>query len=145
MRSLRRPAAGWAVLPFFLLPGAGWAFDNPGSQADNLRDGEGVEAVRENCLYCHDDSYIVSLRLPREEWESVLEVMVGMGMPPLEGEVLDAVLGYLSTVQGTDAGGAGDGDRVSANAGGEARDLPDLPWAEPRYRPNPLNWHRPRG
>ena len=34
----------------------------------------------------HDDSYIVSAKLGREDWDGVLELMLGMGMPPLDAE-----------------------------------------------------------
>lgn len=126
-------AAAWTVAS---------ASEGTAGQWDNLKDGEGVEVVREQCLACHDDSYIVSLRLPREEWEEVLEIMVGMGMMPLEGELRETVLGYLSTAQGVDEpeGSSDDADAAeepSENAG------PDLPWAEPRYAPTPLAWRRP--
>ena len=51
------------------------------------QESDGRALIDENCLYCHDDSYIRSLNLPREEWEGVLDMMIGMGMPPLESEV----------------------------------------------------------
>lgn len=107
--------------------------------ADNLKDGENVEIVREQCLACHDDSYITSARFAREEWDELLDVMVGMGMAPLDDETRGKVLDYLETVQG--AGGDGDGEGTSgATAAG-----PDWPWGEPLYSPNPLDWSRPRG
>lgn len=107
---------------------------------DNLEDGEGVELVRENCLACHDDSYIVSLRLPRESWGETLEMMLGMGMPPLDPEVREQVLDYLEAVQGLDRADGGDagGDGAGNAAGFES------PWANPLYEPNPLDWPRPR-
>ena len=120
----------------FALAGAPAATAN---QYDNLKDGEHVDVVREQCLYCHDDSYIVSLRLARDEWEEVVDLMVGMGMPPLEGEVRDAVLDYLETAQGANDPGEGGGSDTGADAPA------DLPWSEPLYPPNPLSWHRPRG
>ena len=128
---------GWLAIPLALSSSAAAE-----RQFDNLKDGEHVEVVRENCLYCHDDSYIVSLYLGREEWEEVLDVMVGMGMPPLEGEVRDAVLDYLAAAQGVREPEAGGGSE--AEAGEEAAELVELPWAEPLYPPNPLSWHRPR-
>ena len=68
--------------------------------------------------------------------------MVGMGMMPLDGEVRDTVLDYLSTAQGLDepegrSDEADAAEAVSEDAG------PDLPWAEPRYAPVPLTWRRP--
>lgn len=106
---------------------------------DNLEDGEGVELVRENCLACHDDSYIVSLRLSRKAWGETLEVMSGMGMPPLDPEVREQVLDYLEAVQGLDRaeGGGADGADGGNAAGFES------PWANPLYEPNPLDWPRP--
>lgn len=107
---------------------------------DNLKDGEGVELVRENCLACHDDSYIVSLRLSREAWDDTLEVMLGMGMPLLDPAVREQVLDYLESVQGLDRADGGDADSDSAgNAAGF-----ESPWANPLYEPNPLDWPRPR-
>lgn len=129
-----RPAAALFLLPLF-------AAASPASQLpprDNLKDGEGVALVREHCLYCHDDSYIVSANLSREHWQEVLDLMLGMGMPPLEPEVHEQVLDYLAATQGTEAEDAAEpNDRA-------AEPLPDLPWAEPRYRPNPVDWRRPR-
>ena len=106
--------------------------------SDNLRDGEGVALVRENCLDCHDDSYIISAKLGREDWDGVLELMLGMGMPPLDAEVREQILDYLESTQGA---GAEKGTEADPSAGEPA---PDLPWANPRYRPNPLYW-RERG
>ena len=108
------------------------------SPADGLKEVEGVELVRENCLYCHDDSYIVSADLSREHWGEVLDLMLGMGMPPLDPEVRAQVLDYLAATQGTEAQDVGEAE------GPTAESLPDLPWAGPRYRPNPLHWKKPR-
>ncbi len=105
--------------------------------SDNLKDGENVEIVRNNCLACHDDSYITSARFPRSEWDELLDVMVGMGMEPLDDETRNKVLDYLESVQGADSGdgdgpGGGDGSGVA----------PDWPWAEPLYPANPVSWGR---
>lgn len=107
---------------------------------DNLKDGEGVALVRENCLACHDDSYIVSLRLSREAWDETLEVMLGMGMPPLDPEVRGQVLDYLETVQGLESA---EGDGAGGEDSGDAAGF-ESPWANPLYEPNPLDWNRPR-
>ena len=107
---------------------------------DNLKDGEGVELVRENCLACHDDSYIVSLRLSRESWGETLEVMLGMGMPPLDPEVREQVLDYLEAVQGFESA---EGRGAGGEDGGNAAWF-ESPWANPLYEPNPLDWPRPR-
>ena len=105
--------------------------------ADNLKDGENVEIVRNNCLACHDDSYITSAKFERSEWEELLEVMVGMGMEPLDDETRGKVLDYLETVQGPGGGDAGD-EEESALA-------PDWPWGEPLYPSNPVDWSRGSG
>ena len=100
---------------------------------------EGRALIDENCLYCHDDSYIRSLNLERSEWEEVLDLMIGMGMPPLEPEVQERVLDYLEEEHGV----GGEGPGASGGAAGPASpgsETPDLPWAFPRYRPNPLVW-----
>ena len=97
------------------------------------QESDGRALIDENCLYCHDDSYIRSLNLPREEWEGVLDMMIGMGMPPLEAEVQEKILDYLEEEHGPRE------SSPSAGAGAPV-DAEDLPWAFPRYRPNPLYW-----
>lgn len=105
----------------------------PGLAAGQESDGRAL--IDENCLYCHDDSYIRSLNLPREEWEGVLDMMIGMGMPPLDPEVQEQILDYLEEEHGPRESSPSPGAGASADAGTE-----DLPWAFPRYRPNPLYW-----
>ncbi len=100
-------------------------------QTDNLKDGPHVELVREQCLACHEDSYITSAEFDRETWDEMLDVMVGMGMEPLDDESREKVLDYLEATQGPESEGEGEGG-------------PETPWAEPRYRPNPLDWTRTR-
>lgn len=137
--SLRRvvPVVGMTALLSFALPPEAAAQLPP---SDSLKDGEGVELVRENCLACHDDSYIVSAKLSREHWDELLDLMLGMGMPPLDPEIRDQVLDYLEATQGpNDEGDAAEGSSANSES------APDLPWAEPRYRPNPLHWGKPRG
>lgn len=137
---LRAALAGLGLL-FAGSAGAGGAVpERQYGPTDNLKDGAGVELVRENCLACHDDSYIVSLRLSRQSWGETLEVMLGMGMPPLDPAVREQVLDYLEAVQGLDRadGGDADGDSAGNAAGFES------PWANPLYEPNPLDWPRPR-
>lgn len=99
------------------------------------QESDGRALIDENCLYCHDDSYIRSLNLPREEWEGVLDMMIGMGMPPLEPEVQEQILDYLEEEHGPRESSPSPGAGASADAETE-----DLPWAFPRYRPNPLYW-----
>ncbi len=105
--------------------------------ADNLKDGEHVEIVRSNCLACHDDSYITSARFERSEWDELLDVMVGMGMEPLDDDTRGKVLDYLETAQGPDSG--------EAESGGSSALAPDWPWGQPLYPPNPVDWSRPAG
>ncbi len=104
---------------------------------------EGRALVEENCFFCHDDSYIRSARLDREQWEEVLDMMIGMGMPPLESDVQEKVLDYLEEEHGPRApsgnsAGAPAGDAASVPGADDLMD--ELPWAYPRYRPNPLYW-----
>ena len=99
---------------------------------------DGRALIDENCLYCHDDSYIRALNLPREEWEGVLDMMIGMGMPPLESEVQEKILDYLEEEHGPRESSPSSGSGASAHA-----ETGDLPWAFPRYRPNPLYWREP--
>ena len=99
------------------------------------QENDGRALIDENCLYCHDDSYIRALNLPREEWEGVLDMMIGMGMPPLEPEIQEQILDYLEEEHGPRESSPSPGAGASADAATE-----DLPWAFPRYRPNPLFW-----
>ena len=121
------------ALLFAALPWGAPAFER--NQTAGSGD-EGRALIDENCLYCHDDSYITSLNLGREEWEGVLDLMIGMGMPPLEPELQEKILDYLEEEHGPreSSGSAG----AAPASGGSA--APDLPWAYPRYRPNPLYW-----
>ncbi len=98
---------------------------------------DGKALVEENCLFCHDDSYIVSLNLAREEWGDILMMMLGMGMPPLEPEVEEQILDYLEENHGPDDSSGSSGGETAAQASDPGE---DLPWAYPRYRPNPLFW-----
>ena len=102
------------------------------------QESDGRALIDENCLYCHDDSYIRSLNLPREEWEGVLDMMIGMGMPPLDPEVQEQILDYLEEEHGPRESSPSPGAGASTDAAAE-----DLPWAFPRYRPNPLYWREP--
>lgn len=99
------------------------------------QESDGRALIDENCLYCHDDSYIRALNLPREEWEGVLDMMIGMGMPPLEAEVQEQILDYLEEEHGPRESSPSPGAGASADTETEV-----LPWAFPRYRPNPLYW-----
>ncbi len=89
-----------------------------------------MELVREQCLACHEDTYITSAEFDRETWDEMLDVMVGMGMEPLDDENRQKVLDYLEATQGP-------------KSEGESAEM-QTPWAEPLYRPNPLDWTRPR-
>ena len=102
------------------------------------QENDGRALIDENCLYCHDDSYIRALNLPREEWEGVLDMMIGMGMPPLEPETQEKILDYLEEEHGPRESSPSPGPGTSADAETEV-----LPWAFPRYRPNPLYWREP--
>ncbi len=122
-----------------LLPVAGFGAQQEPAEAPESAGEEvdGQALLEENCLACHDDSYIVSSKLSREHWDGVLDLMLGMGMPPLAPEIRDQLLDYLSTEYGPDEPGDGSGS-VAAEA-----EAPDLPWATPRYPPNPLDWKKP--
>lgn len=102
------------------------------------QENDGRALIDENCLYCHDDSYIRALNLPREEWEGVLDMMIGMGMPLLEPEVQEQILDYLEEEHGPRESSPSSGAGASADAETEV-----LPWVFPRYRPNPLYWREP--
>lgn len=101
----------------------------------DAQEDDGRALIDENCLYCHDDSYIRALNLPREEWEGVLDMMIGMGMPPLDPEVQEQILDYLEEEHGPRESSPSAGAGAPTDAETE-----NLPWAFPRYRPNPLYW-----
>ena len=100
---------------------------------------EGRALIDENCLDCHDDSYITSLNLGREQWGEVLELMIGMGMSPLEPEIQEKVLDYLEEEHGPRVN-MGLARAVPTSEALVSPESQDLPWAFPRYPPNPLYW-----
>ena len=126
-----------------LLPAAASAGgEEPGVPAHSAwQESDGRALIDENCLYCHDDSYIRALNLPREEWEGVLDMMIGMGMPPLEPETQEQILDYLEEEHGPKDSSPSPGAGAAADA--ETAETEVLPWAFPRYRPNPLYWREP--
>ena len=115
----------------------------PGNQAaERAATDDGLALIEENCLFCHDDSFIRSANLNRDQWEQVLDLMLGMGMAPLEPEVQETVLDYLEENHGTRPPSSA-GNKAAASSKEAASSEPgmeDLPWAFPRYRPNPLFW-----
>ena len=133
----------FAPLFSFAVSAAASAGERQFGPTDNLVDAEGVELVREYCLACHDDSYIISMNVSREAWDDTLVLMLGMGMPPLDPEVHEKVLDYLEETQGA----ASSEEGTDSGAPGGAPDAADFasPWATPAYHPNPLDWNRPRG
>ena len=137
------PAAALGLLPFSAFavennPAAN-AVARVSQTAESNGDQEGRALMEENCLVCHEDSYIRSAHLTRDQWGEVLDLMIGMGMPPLEPEIQTTVLDYLEENHGPrgESGTAASNPAAgaSANSGME-----ELPWAYPRYRPNPLIW-----
>ena len=140
------PATAIALLPFAavaveggpaasaLVPGSQTTGQTTGSAGEN----DGWELIDENCLACHDDSYIVSAHLTREQWEEVIDMMFGMGMPSLEPDVQTKILDYLEEAHGPrKASGSGNNAAAPGSSDAEAE---ELPWAFPRYRANPLYW-----
>ena len=135
---MKRPllVAVLALLPLaaFAVPERGASF---GSAVFQETDGRAL--MEENCLACHEDSYIVSAHLSRDQWGEILDMMIGMGMPPLEPEIQEKVLDYLEENHGP----RGESGSAASNpAAGASADpgMDELPWAYPRYRPNPLIW-----
>lgn len=82
----------------------------------------GRDTVLANCLACHSTALITQNHMTRARWDETLTWMQEkQGLweiaPPDRAFILD----YLELTQGVE-GAAGE----------------DSPWAEPRYRPNPL-------
>lgn len=60
--------------------------------------GEGRDFVGNMCGACHSLAIVKQQRLPREEWDKLLDWMVSeQGMPPLEPDERKTVLDYLTT------------------------------------------------
>ena len=137
---MKRPilVAALALLPFTAL--AGPERDASGMAFTQEQDGQVL--LEENCLACHDGSYITSANLTREQWGEVLDLMLGMGMPPLEPDVQKKVLDYLEETHGPRKSSGSGGERPAMEASSDSG-TDDLPWAFPRYRPNPLYWKEP--
>lgn len=131
-----------APLFFLAVSASAFAGESQFGPTDNLVEAEGVELVREYCLACHDDSYIISMNVPRDAWDDTLVLMLGMGMPPLDPEVHEKVLDYLEETQGVAS--SEEGTDSGETGGAPAADFAS-PWATPVYHPNPLDWNRPRG
>jgi cytochrome c len=92
--------AGWgAVAP------AARAADEPQpagtpeqEEFEGLPEGLGREAVYFNCTACHSIKQVDQQRMTREDWDKLLDVMVGNnGMHPLQPWARTRVLNYLAT------------------------------------------------
>ena len=92
--------AGWGdVIP------AAWAADAPQvsdtpeqEEFEGLPEGLGREAVYFNCTACHSIRQVDQLRMTREDWDKLLDVMAeSNGMHPLQPWARTRILNYLAT------------------------------------------------
>jgi len=68
-----------------------------------LPEGPGREAVYFNCTACHSIKQVNQQRMPRQEWDQLLDVMVEKnGMHPMQPWARTYVLNYLATHFGPD-------------------------------------------
>jgi len=97
----------------------------PPTPQDGLVEAEGVQWVRAHCTACHSPALVVQQGMSRERWQHTIEWMQEtQNLWPIPDVQLNPLLDYLAT-----------------NYGEQSADTADLPWAAPRYRPNPL-WQR---
>ena len=87
-----------------------------------LKPGEGRALVISNCIGCHSPMLIAAHRLDRRRWEETLTTMKKHGLWTLPANYKNQILEYLVAHQGPLA----------------EHEAKDTPWAQPRYRPNPL-------
>jgi len=88
-----------------------------------LAEGKGREMVIGNCIGCHSPRLIAAQRMDRANWDLTLTSMTKKhGLWTIPPAVKEQILDYLSTHQGPLP----------------ESELKDTPWAQPRYRPNPL-------
>ena len=88
-----------------------------------LTEGKGREFVIGNCIGCHSPRLIAAQRMNRTEWDKTLTTMTKKhGLWTIPDSVKSQILDYLSTHQ----------------APLPESELKDTPWAQPKYRPNPL-------
>lgn len=89
-----------------------------------LMPGAGRGLVLTHCTACHSTALVVSFRATRDGWDAIITRMQEEeGLWQFTPEDREAMLDYLATVQGL---------------GSSARELPESPWAQPRYPPNPI-------
>lgn len=118
-----------ALIAFAVVALAGWdvaasAASDPEPKAkdvefEGLPEGPGREAVYFNCTACHSIKQVNQQRMPREEWDQLLDVMVEKnGMHPLQPWARTYVLNYLATHFG-----AADEEDWDGLPPGDGRDL----------------------
>lgn len=94
------------------------------SASTELAPGDGRDLVLAACTGCHTTELIVASHMSRKSWETTLTWMEEtQGLSPLEPAVRKAILDYLERTQGLS---------------GAEEDETTSPWAQPRYRPNPI-------
>lgn len=94
MKYLTRFSWGFAAAALcaaLALPAA--AFDDP----EDMPEGEGRETTFFSCIACHSMQVVTRQGMTRPMWEDTIRLMVERhGMPELDPEDYEEILGYLS-------------------------------------------------
>ena len=87
--------------PKHLLAAAAFTvFSASAFSADQLISGPGSTLTQARCVLCHDAGLIVGVRLNRDGWQEMVNLMLTRGMPPLSDSELTVILDYLTTFYG---------------------------------------------
>ncbi|CCQ89628.1 putative Sulfite:cytochrome C oxidoreductase, subunit B [Nitrospina gracilis 3/211] len=93
-----------------------------------LPQGEGRDAVMDNCTACHNAALILQNRMSRSEWDALITWMQDkQGLWELEPDVRKTILDYLARYRGPTATAPGGEGGPHTN-----------PMYEFHYPPNPL-------
>ncbi len=65
-----------------------------------LPEGQGRQAVIENCTACHSPSTMLQQpRIPREKWEAEVAKMIKLYKAPVDPEAIPQIIDYMMHVQ----------------------------------------------
>ena len=75
--------------------GGNFYLTSHGDAAKGLPDGEGRLIVEDVCSVCHSVDMVTARGRSREEWQAVVDMMIGQGAP-LHDDEIEPVVRYLS-------------------------------------------------
>ena len=94
----------------------------PDAPVQGLLPGRGRGLILTNCTVCHSAALVTAYHATREGWDAVITRMQQEeGLWGLTTEDRNQMLNYLTMTQGPATGS-----------------LPETPWAQPLYPPNPI-------